>query len=327
MSVAPAMTLRPERLVICNHLGPALQAVCANLPYPGIRVVDGNPGKPWQIPEETDILVTGPIEGWQDAPSRPPSSWPGKLRWIQLSSAGVDFYPEWLLDGPPVALARGVSAADIAEYVMLAILRVEKHLDQITLRSRAAWMRHDIGSAAGRVLGIIGFGAVGHQVARRARVFDMQILACRQSAWIEPPPSGVRAVADVRDILARSDHLLLSLPLTSRTRHMMDADMLAHARSGLHIINVSRGGVMDHAALLAGLRSGRIGHATLDVTDPEPLPAGSPLYGREDVLLTPHVAANGRDTQHRFIRKFIENIDLFCKGHPLLDVYDRHRGY
>src|SRR5690606_11871055 len=141
-----------------------------------------------------------------------------------------------------------------------------------------------------QTLGIAGYGAIGREVAKRAQALGMDVLALRRGGAAVAPDTGVRAVASVEDLLGASDHVVLALPITPQTRHCINARSLAHAKPGLHLVNIARGALVDQPALLQALDSGRLSGATLDVTDPEPLPEGHALYHHPRVHLTPHVS-------------------------------------
>jgi phosphoglycerate dehydrogenase-like enzyme len=321
----PAAAVR--RIEIVSQLGPAFDAkLAAHSTAPRVRALAPDE-TPWRLREPADILLARPFAGgWKTAPRDRPEGWPGSLRWVMTASTGVDFFPDWLLEAPVVTCARGVSSAPIAEYVMAAILGHAKRLDAITLRGPEQFRIAELGSVEEQTLGLAGFGAIGRAVADRARAFGMRILALRRSSW-EGADDGVEAVSDIAELAARSDHLVLALPATPSTRHILDAAVFAAAKPSLHIVNVARGSLIDQQALLEALDAGRVGAATLDVTDPEPLPAGHPLYTHPHVRLTPHSSWSSTGNSARLERKLLDNLDLYASGKPLTDVVDPGRGY
>lgn len=277
------------------------------------------------------MLFTGPRNGWRDAPTQAPAGWPGRLQWVHLASAGIDFFPPWLLDVPLVTCSRGVAAVPIAEYVLAAVLTHEKSWSTLQVDGARRW--HDTfqrvdgqppGSLRGRALGIAGYGAIGREVARLGQAFGMQVTVLRRGGT---PAEGVHSVASIEQLLAASDHLVLALPITPETRHLVNAATLAYARPGLHLVNIARGALVDQQALLHALDEGHLSGATLDVTDPEPLPEGHRLYRHPRVRLTPHVSWAAQDAGEATARKFVANLSRFLAGEPLEDVVDRARGY
>jgi phosphoglycerate dehydrogenase-like enzyme len=306
-----------------NQIGPEFCRALAVRARGAAFVDDFDPMRPWEAPADVDVLLTRPGPGWSKAPREPPSDWPGSIRWVQLASAGIDFYPDWLVaaDGPVVTCARGVTAAPIAEYVFAAILGFEKRLDSVAIASPEQFRQVELGGLEGRTLGLYGFGAIGRAVAARARAFDMAVVAARRDRTA-PTEHGVTFVEDVSSLVAASDHLVLAAPLTPATRGAVGADALAHARPGLFLVNPARGALIDQAALLAALDDGRVAGAVLDATDPEPLPAGHPLYTHPKARVTPHISWQSSRNSAKLVDCFAANIDAYVEGRPLAGVVD-----
>jgi len=141
---------------------------------------------------------------------------------------------------------------------------------------------------------------------------------------VEP---GVEIVERVEDVVAQADHIVVAVPATPATRHLVNADLLARARPGAHLVNVARGSVVDQEALLAALDAGQLGFATLDVTEPEPLPAGHRLYTHPRVRLTPHLASNYTLARDKLLAKILADITRFGAGERPSDVVEPARGY
>ena len=289
------------------------------------RIIPYSPDRPvWEIPAEADVLFTY-YRGWSDAPSGPLPGWPFRLRWIQIAAAGIDVFPPWFFSGPVVTSGRGVSAIAIAEYVLAAMLAHEKQLfDGIRVTAPGEWKSRTLGRLVGKTVGIVGLGAIGSEIGKRASAFGMKVSGVTRSG---AGPSGVTIVESVTELAAKSDHLVVAAPLTRETRGIVGADVFAAAKPGLHLVNVSRGALVDQDQLLIALNRGLIGAATLDVTSPEPLPAGHALYRHSRVRLTPHSAWNTDDAVDRLSTKLLDNLDRFLSGAELLDVVDARRGY
>ena len=312
--------------VIVNQLGPEVrEAIMDHWSLPSI--IDHPADRPpWQIPAGADVLLTRPFAGWETAPSARPDGWPFDLCWIQTASTGVDFFPPWLLDGPVVTTGRGVAAIPIAEYVMAAILAFEKGLHGFAAVRSADWGKGSFGSVYGKKLGIAGFGSIGRAVAERAFAFGMSVKALRRSAWPDPEP-GVEPVGSIEELIGDVDHLVLALPATSKTVHLVNADVLARARKSLHLINVARGRIVDQNALLRALDAGQLAGATLDVTDPEPPPDGDPIYSHPKIVLTPHISWTGGEGVRLLADKIVANLDAYARRSPLADRFDRTLEY
>lgn len=316
-------------LVIASQLdAPFNQALRARLAttHPGVKVIEVPVGVPSDLPPEARILMGRPINvrGYQ-APDTPPPGWPYGLRWIQLASSGIDFYPAWLFDGLPVTTARGSASDPIAEFALAAIFARNKHLPDIWVNN-ADWQFTALTPVKGQTLGILGFGSIGTALAHKAQALGLRVVALRQS----DAPLGVAGVETARDIhhlFAESDHLVVAAPLTPDTRHLINADVLASARPGLHLINVARGGLLDQDALLHALDHGPLGFATLDVTEPEPLPDGHRLYSHPKVRLSPHTSAISTRGAEAIADILLDNLGRFLNEQPLHNLADRVRGY
>jgi len=284
--------------------------------HPGARVLDVATGVPSDLPPEVSVLLARPINvrGFQ-APDVPPPGWPYGLKWVQLSSSGIDFYPSWLFDGPQVTTARGSASGPIAEFVLAAILAANKHLPDLWVHDDH-WQHTALTPVEGQTLGILGFGSIGSSLAYKAQGLGMHVTALRHSDTPFDVP-GVRPAKDIHELFAHADHLVIAAPLTEHTRHLVNAKVLDSAKPGLHLINIARGGLLDQAALLAALDSGRIGLASLDVTDPEPLPAGHPLYTHPRVRLTPHTSAISTQGAAAIAGIVIDNLKRYLAGEPL----------
>ncbi|MDD0813164.1 NAD(P)-dependent oxidoreductase [Curvibacter sp. HBC28] len=321
-----------QPLVVLNQLGEVTGRAIEAL-GPGLRVINDEHTPAWERAHEADVLLTAPRNGWRQAPKAPPAGWPGRLRWVQTASVGIDFFPPWIFDVAQVSCARGVAALPIAEYVFAALLAHNKALDTRWVQSSEAWRREfqraeqqPLGLLHGQHLGLLGFGAIGRQVAQLALAFGMTVSALRRSDAGEFLP-GVRRAESLAALLAESDHLVLALPITAETEGLLNAQTLAHARPGLHLVNIARGRLIDQEALLAALDSGRIGAATLDAVYPEPLPDGHRLYTHPAVRLSPHLSWSAGEVQQVTSAKVLDNLRRWLAGQPLLDVVDPAVGY
>ncbi|MDK3018914.1 NAD(P)-dependent oxidoreductase [Pseudodonghicola flavimaris] len=281
---------------------------------------------PWELPEETEVLVTRPSIGWRKAPQEA-AALPAGLRWVQTLSAGVEIYPRWLMDGRAFTCGRGVAAGAIAEYVMAALLDHAKGFRDLVVRDEASWKtRPEIGSLSGKTLGLLGYGAINQAIARRAQGFEMTVLASRRGAW-DASDTLAAPAASPEALFAASDYLVVGMPLTDATRHMVNAALLAAAKPGLVLINVARGEIVDQEALCAALEAGQLGRAVLDVTTPEPLPDGHPLYAQAGVTITPHISWVSPDFMAGFLQDLGSNLSAYMAGAPLMNLVDTDRGY
>jgi phosphoglycerate dehydrogenase-like enzyme len=281
---------------------------------------------PSDLPMDARMLIAVPaVEQGVGFPPRP-DGWPFGLKNIQLISVGLDLYPDWYFDGLRVLGARGLGSDAIAEYVLALIFAAAKRLPEAWISRAEDWLPEERGMIAGSTLGIFGFGAIGQALALRAMAMGMKVLAMRRTpSHLED--IGVEQVADIGELFARSDYVVLAAPSTPETTGIVGADVLAMAKSGLHLVNVARGALIDDDALLHALDRGQIALASLDVTHPEPLPAGHPFYGHPRVRLSPHVAPRTTGTAAALFERVIENIHRLQRNEPLLGQVDLARGY
>jgi phosphoglycerate dehydrogenase-like enzyme len=314
-------------LVVASQLEAEFNEALGALPF-GPTVVRAPEGEPWQAATHADVLVVRPSPEWRARlDTRAPRAWPGKLRWVCSASAGIDFYPSWLLDAPLVTCARGTASDEIADYVIAAIYSRVKDLAGAAIRSAAEWRLVRLGRFAGSTVGIVGLGAIGRAVARRASALGARVTAARRGSPGAVTPEGVELRDSVADVVADADHIVLAVPATPQTRHLFDADLLRRVKPGAHLINVARGSIIDQGALIAALDEGRLDFATLDVTDPEPLPEGHPLYLHPQVRLTPHISSNYLAVRGRLLEKLSHDLTRFARGDTPSDVVDPVRGY
>lgn len=258
-----------------------------------------------------------------------------RLRWLQLDSAGADGFMDRAIYARPDAVltnASGTFGAPIAEHVtamMLLMLRgIHLYRDQ---QRTACWERHPerprdfMGSA----VTVLGFGDLGSEVAKRCHALGAHVTAVKMHVPSETPGYVDRIVGpeEIDGAVAGCDLLVLTLPHTEKTHHILDARRLALMKPTAYLFNVGRGGLIDQDALVAALRAGTIAGAGLDVMTPEPLPEDSPLWTMGNVLLTPHVSGFSPSNKARFARIVLDNIGRFAAGEPLRNQVDFQRQY
>jgi phosphoglycerate dehydrogenase-like enzyme len=249
-----------------------------------------------------------------------------QVLWVHVLGTGVDGFPFDLLGDRTLTCSRGASGVAIAEFVMAAMLAFEKRLPSTWIDAPPPrWGVAGLGSLAGRSLGLIGLGVIGSGVASRALAFDMSVRAFRRSEAEGPP--GVTVMDDLHAMLSVSDHVVVAAPATPATRHLLDASAFSAMRDGVHLVNIARGSIVDQDALVEALDSGKVAMATLDVADPEPLPAGHVLYTHSKVRLSPHVSWSGPDTAPMTLRLFVDNLHRYAAGEELADIVNAAEGY
>jgi len=255
-----------------------------------------------------------------------------RVRWVHSLPAGVEriLFPELVESVVPLTNGRGVFSRALAEFAIAAILFFAKDLRRLVRSQQAGkWDQFDIELVRGQVLGVVGFGDIGRQTARLARALGMKIVAVRRrpAAGGEAELERVFSPAELREMVEISDYVVVSTALTPETRGMIGEAELNAMKETAVIINIGRGPTVVESALVAALAAHRIRGAALDVFDEEPLPAGHPFYGLENVLLSPHSADHTRDWADDAMKVFLENLERFRLGQPLLNIVDKRAGY
>jgi phosphoglycerate dehydrogenase-like enzyme len=249
------------------------------------------------------------------------------VQWVHAYGTGVNGFPFGALGGRPLTCSRGASAIPIAEWVLAVMLAAEKKLPESWVREPPAhWNVAGLGGLHGRTLGLVGLGGIGVAVATRALAFGMRVRALRRTA--RPSPlAGVETAAHLEELLESADHLVLAAPATRETRGLLGEAAFARVKRGVHLVNVARGELVDPDALRRALDDGRVGLASLDCVEPEPLPAGHWLYAHPRVRLSPHVSWSMPGALDLLIEPFVENLRRWRAGEPLADVVDVELGY
>ena len=312
-----------EISVIASQLDPQANQLLRQL-LPNHRVLDLSPDQ--FNAERADVLIVRPVNVRGRRVDQPPAGWPWSLRWVQLVSSGIDFYPDWLFQGPPVTSGKGSNAEQVAEFALAAIFSAAKQLPNIWVKDDD-WSFSPLQPVRGKTLGILGLGSIGRALAAKAHALGLRVIALGRPGQPLDASVPVEAVTDLQQLFGQSDHLVLAAPLTALTRNLIDRDVLASARPGLHLVNIARGGLLDQQALLEALEAGWIGRATLDVTEPEPLPAGHPLYSDPRVFISPHTCAISTEGIRGFAEDFVENFQRYRQEQPLRNLVDHQRGY
>ena len=268
------------------------------------------------------------FDWWQ--PDRMPDNCP-KLRWVQATSAGIGgFVRRHGLDRGDIVFttAAGAHAVPLAEFALTGALYLVKGVpDLLDRQRRHHWQRYTTRSLAGRRVTVVGLGHIGRHVAEVFAALGTRVVGVARPGGSHPHLPGVTVTEDVDRALPDTDVLVLATPLTDDTRHLIDRRRLGLLPAGAVLVNVARGPVVDQQALVAALSAGRLGGAALDVTDPEPLPADSPLWDMPNVLLSPHSAATLATENEALVELFVDNLTRWRTGRPLRNRYRDDLGY
>lgn len=263
----------------------------------------------------------------------------GRLRWVHSGAAGVGgtLYPEMRQSDVALTNSAGAYAEPMAEHALAMILHFARGLDVAAAgQGRGEWRHADLARRGrpqvelpGRVAGVLGYGATGRAVGRRAAALGMRVWATRRSPSGAGPEEVERMLGPdgTGDVLEGADFLVLTLPGTEETRGLMGREELARMKETAVLVNVGRGELVDEEALARALREGEIRGAGLDVFREEPLPPSSPLWALENVLITPHVAGQSPGYWDRELELIEENVRRYRAGDPLRNRVDKSRGY
>lgn len=253
-----------------------------------------------------------------------------RLRWIQCQSAGVE---SWLArpdldERVTLTGARGVHRLQMPDTILASLFYVTKPFETIRRQQQErTWRRLDPESLAGKTLGIIGLGAIGCELARKAAALDVRVVGVKRT--VEPVP-GVDRVYDLDhldDALHESDHVVLLLPVTPATVDLIDTTRLAAMKPSAWLMNFGRGQLIVDADLVDAVRRGVVAGALLDAFRQEPLPPDHPFWTTENIIVYPHIGGRHARRSEFVVELFLENLARFMDNRPLRSAIDRARGY
>ncbi len=310
-----------------------------NFTFRRARKVEEIPAEVWA---RTEVLYTDRL---LPEPEQAP-----KLRWVQLHYAGVEHAagaPILQQEGVTATSLSGAAASQIAEYILMMMLALGRHMPELlALQRKGEWPRERERflpqELRDSVVGIVGYGSIGRQVAHLLQPFGARVLAAKRNA-MQPEDTGytpedmgdphgdlalrIYPTEALKSMLRECDFVVVTAPKTPQTIGLIGAEELAAMKPTAFLVDVSRGEVVDHSALLPALRERKIAGAALDVYPEEPLPGDSPLWKLPNVLLTPHIAGATRHYEERAAALFAENLERYAGGLNLLNEVDTGRGY
>ncbi len=298
---------------------------------------------PRDVWEKIEILYTDRV--------LPQPEWVPNLKWIQFHYAGIDFainHPLMKVGGITFTTQSGSSASQVAEYIVMMLLALGHKLpEMIRHQSEKLWSpkRWDIFSPQelrGSTVGLIGYGSIARQTARLLQPFGVQILAVKRNVF-QPKDQGyllegqgdpdgdyftrLYPMQAIQSVIRECDFIVITLPLTTTTRHLIGEAELSACKPTAYLINAARGGIIDEDALLKALEENKLAGAALDVFQQEPLPEDHALWTQPSVIVSPHVAGNSRFYNQRSIALFIENLNRYLAGEPLFNIYNPENEY
>lgn len=287
-----------------------------------------------RVPEE--IVDADVFIGWSLRPEQFVIA--KKLKWIHSPAAAVHqlMYPELIRSNVILTNSTGVHGPVVAEHAVAVMLALAKRLPQaMHYQARKIWAQELLWNehprpreVAGATVLVIGMGGIGREFAVKTKALGMKVLAVRQNpAKGAGPADAVYGLDQIDELLPQADFVLLCTPVTPATTGLINKARLDKMKFGAYLINVARGPLIDDAALIEALRQQRVAGAALDVFVEEPLPAGSPFWSLENVLITPHTAAVTEKLWDRHYDLIVENLNRLLAGKPLLNEVDKGRGY
>jgi phosphoglycerate dehydrogenase-like enzyme len=327
-----------------EHLLGRLREVSARLhiTVDPARKADDIPDEVWA---RTEVLYTDLV---LPEPGKAPN-----LRWVQFHYAGIDAVVDSpLLKSNNTVVATtlsGAAASQMAEYALMMMLALGHRLpEMIGLQARAEWPRDRFERLAprelrGSTVGIVGYGSIGRQIAHLLQSFGAFILAAKRDV-MHPEDSGYRVeelggdpdgdlfqrlypIQALASMVKECDFVVVTIPLTPSTRNLIGGDVLGAMKPTAYLVDLSRGGIMDHSALIQALQDKRLAGAGLDVFPEEPLPSSSPLWKMPNVLISPHISGTSPQYNERAMGLFAENLSRYLTGLPLYNRYDPVKGY
>ncbi len=259
------------------------------------------------------------------------------LKWVQSPSSGVDRFlaiPELAQGEVILTSASGTHAGCLGDSVMGMILgHTRGILAAATAKDEHRWagreLRPRLVELTGMTMGIVGLGNVGRAVAKRAQAFDMRIVAVDRFSTTKPDyVTSLRGLEALPELLAEADFVVLTVPYTAETHMLIGARELAQMKPGAFLVGISRGGIIDEAALAEALKSGRLAAAALDVFSEEPLPTTSELWDLPNLIMTPHIAGGTQYEGQYICEIFSENVGRFLRSaFPLRNQVNKQRGF
>jgi len=251
------------------------------------------------------------------------------VRWLSVGGSGTDHLGQWSPDAVTVTNAAGVAADMMAEYVLGTALHFTLRLDHFRgLQADRHWSPNDyVEPLAGQTCLILGLGKTGEAVARRMKAMGLETLGVRAQPRPTTHCDEVHGMGALPDLWPRADVIVVCVPLLSSTRGLVDERAFAAMKSTAVLVDISRGGVIEDGPLIAALQGDRIRGAALDVFAQEPLPGDHPLWGLENVILTPHCSSVYAGWTAKSVRMFAENLGRYRRGELLHNVVDPSRGY
>lgn len=254
-----------------------------------------------------------------------------KLKWVQTFSAGVDMFlfPEFVESEVVLTSGKGFVGIPLAEHAFGLLLALTRGIAPAAHHRKWDGYPYESQELYGKVMGVVGFGGTGREAAVRAHAFGMGVLAIDIVVDVPAPDfiEEIWGLDQLPKLLGESDVVMIGLPLTEETRGLFNRETFRQMKRTAYLINVTRGQIMDMDGLIEALQEGWIAGAGLDVVPEEPLPPDNPLWGMENVVITPHCAGASPVRMERTWDQFLENLSRWINGEPMLGTFNRNQGF
>jgi len=277
--------------------------------------------------EQPDVVLSFRMGHLGPFPRATLIEWPS-IKWLHATGAGIEHLPPWDPRKITITNSSGIHGSIMAEYAAWAVLNQTQKMPLFAAQhARREWRLYPVDPVAGKTVVIVGMGRVGGEIARRLRAFGMRIVGVRNRSGLLPAADETYTTDRLPEALAKGDFVILVTPLTDRTRGLFDARMLGYCKHGAHFINLARGNIVNEEALRGAIKRGALSGATFDVFHTEPLPHDDPMWSADGVIVTPHVSGEVANWQAVAARLFMENLDRWLSGQPLVNLCDPELGY
>ncbi|MBU5426295.1 phosphoglycerate dehydrogenase [Tissierella pigra] len=253
------------------------------------------------------------------------------LKWIQLSSAGINHVPIDKILSQNIILTnnRGGYSIPIAEWIVLKILEMIKNTKEFyNKQNKKTWkIDTSLMELQGKTIGFIGTGSIASEAAKRLEPFDVNIIGINSSGKEAEHFHQTFSIEKIYDVVPKCDFLVIATPYTEKTHHLMDESVFSHIKDGTYLINIARGSIIDEKVLIENLKSGKIKKAALDVFEVEPLPENNPLWEMENVIISPHNSWVSEMNNNKRYEIVYKNMEKYINGEKLINIVDLKRGY
>jgi len=310
-------------LVLNNLANRHKDAIAAVMP--GITVTVSDVEHAGELIAETDILVAW---GWTDI--RPLYLAAPRLKWVHALSAGVEGLtcPEIQASDTILTNSKGIHGIPVSEHVFSLMLAFTRGLNLLFRRQLdKKWDRVPTDEIHEKTIGIVGLGSIGREIAKKAKGLGMEVVATKQEMTTEIFVDKLYNPEQLHEMLAVCDFVVVALPLTEKTAGLFTLEEFKAMKPTAYFFNIARGAIVREADLAKALQLGIIKGAGLDVFEAEPLPADSPLWSMDNVIITPHLAAISPCYLDRAVKLFVDNLTRYTQNREMFNIIDKTKGY